>query len=150
MVICLERGADLHMAHLMPLPLTVSCFSKIQIGFTFLVPTHRGSPGQRAVKRVYVSCGYITFEQITDKEYGFLSVAQPETRNFANFQHLFRSHVYQKHGSSVSAWMTALRLVYMVLVPCPRLCTGENCGGIAWFRGDVSIMWSMSRGRAHQ
>jgi len=38
MVICLERGADLHMAQLMPLPLTVSRFSKIQIGFTFLVP----------------------------------------------------------------------------------------------------------------
>jgi len=37
-VICLERGADLHMAQLLPLPLTVSCFSKIQIGFTFLVP----------------------------------------------------------------------------------------------------------------
>ena len=37
-VICLERGADLHMAQLMPLPLTVSCFSKIHIGFTFLVP----------------------------------------------------------------------------------------------------------------
>jgi len=37
-VICLERGADLHMAQLMPLPLTLSCFSKIQIGFTFLVP----------------------------------------------------------------------------------------------------------------
>jgi len=54
MVICLERGADLHMAQLMPLPLTVSCFSKIQIGFTFLVPAHSGSPGQRAVKQVRV------------------------------------------------------------------------------------------------
>ena len=54
LVICLERDADLHMAHLMPLPLTVSCFSKIQIGFTFLVPAHPGSPGQRAVKRVCV------------------------------------------------------------------------------------------------
>jgi len=53
-VICLERGADLHMAQLMPLPLTISCFSKIQIGFTFLVLTHLGSPGQRAVKRVCV------------------------------------------------------------------------------------------------
>ena len=52
MVICLEQGADLHMAQLMPLPLTVSCFCKIQIGFTFLVPAHLGSPGQRAVKRV--------------------------------------------------------------------------------------------------
>jgi len=45
LVICLEQGADLHMAQLMPLPLTVSCFSKIQIGFTFLVPAHPGSPG---------------------------------------------------------------------------------------------------------
>ena len=44
MVICLERGADLHMAQLMQLPLTVSCFSKIHIGFTFLVPAHPGSP----------------------------------------------------------------------------------------------------------
>jgi len=44
MVVCLEQGADLHMAQLMPLPLTVSCFSKIQISFTFLVPAHPGSP----------------------------------------------------------------------------------------------------------
>ena len=50
MVICLERGADLHMAQLTPLPLTVSCFSKIQIGFTFLVLAHPGSPGQMAIK----------------------------------------------------------------------------------------------------
>jgi len=49
-VICLERGADLHMAQLMPLPLTVSCSSKIQIGFTFLVPAYLGCPGKEAVK----------------------------------------------------------------------------------------------------
>jgi len=54
MVICLERGAHLHMAQLRPLPLTVSCFSKIQIGFTFLLPAYPGSPGQRAVKRLCV------------------------------------------------------------------------------------------------
>jgi len=75
-VICLERGADLHIiiiiiikgiyivqvhkghkcakAQLMPLQLTVSCFSKIQIGFTFLVPAHPGSPGRRTVKRACV------------------------------------------------------------------------------------------------
>ena len=41
MVVCLERGADLHTAQLMSLPLTVSCFSKIQIGFTFLVQWYR-------------------------------------------------------------------------------------------------------------
>ena len=54
MVICLEPGADLHMAQLMPLPLTVSCFSKIQTGFTFLVLAHPGSPGKTAVKCVCV------------------------------------------------------------------------------------------------
>ena len=57
-VICLELGVDLQVAQLMPLPLTVSCFSKIQIGFTFLVPAHLGSPGQRAVKRVQCSSIY--------------------------------------------------------------------------------------------
>ena len=63
MVICLEQGADLHMAQLMPLPLTVSCFSKIQIGFTFLVPAHLGSPSKRVVKRACV-CVCDSFEFI--------------------------------------------------------------------------------------
>ena len=54
MVICLVRGADLHMAQWIPLPLTVPCFSKIQIDFTFLGPAHPGSPGQRAIKRLCV------------------------------------------------------------------------------------------------
>jgi len=54
-VIYLELGADLHMAQLITLPLTVSCFSEIQIGFAFLVPAHPGSPGQRAVKWVCVT-----------------------------------------------------------------------------------------------
>jgi len=59
MVICLERGADLHMAQRIPLPLTVSCFSKIQIGLAFLVPADLGSPGKMAVKRVCVCvCGW--------------------------------------------------------------------------------------------
>ena len=46
----MSGAGDFNMAQLMPLPLTVSCLSKIQIGFTFLVPAHPGSPGQRAVK----------------------------------------------------------------------------------------------------
>ena len=58
MAVCLERSADLHMAQLMPLQLTVSCFSKIQIGSIFLVPAHPRSTGQRAVKRVCV-CVYV-------------------------------------------------------------------------------------------
>ena len=64
MVICLERGSDLHTAQLMPLPLTVSCFNEIQIGFTFLVTAHPCSPGQKAVKRVrvciYYFCSFLT------------------------------------------------------------------------------------------
>jgi len=69
-VTCLERGADLHMAQLMSLPLTVSCFSKIQIGFAFLVPAHLGSPRQRAVKRVcvwYVLCFILVYNFIRNK-----------------------------------------------------------------------------------
>jgi len=58
-VVCLERDADLHVAQLMPLPLTVSCSSKIHIGFTFLVLADPGSPRQRAVKQVCV-CVYIS------------------------------------------------------------------------------------------
>jgi len=65
MVICLERGADLHIAQLMPLPLTVSCSSKIQIGFTFLVQAYLGSPGKRVVKRVCV-CVCVCVFQISE------------------------------------------------------------------------------------
>jgi len=65
--LCLERDADLYIAQRMPLPLTVSCFSKIQIGFTFLVLAHPGSPGQSAVKWACVCytgsmvCLYVCF-----------------------------------------------------------------------------------------
>ena len=55
-----DWAAALHIAQLMPLPLTVSCFSKIQIGSTFLVPAHLGSRGERAVKWV---CVYIVVQQ---------------------------------------------------------------------------------------
>ena len=62
MVICLEQGAYLHMAQLMPLPLTVSRFSKIQIGFTFLVPAHPGSPGKGPLN----GCVCVCVSQHTD------------------------------------------------------------------------------------
>jgi len=59
MVLCLQQGADLRMAQLMPLPLTVSCFSKIQIGFTFLASAHLGSPGNRAVELVCAALPFL-------------------------------------------------------------------------------------------
>jgi len=58
-VVCLDRGADLHMAQLMPLPLNAPCFSDIQISFTFLASAHPDSPGKGPLNvRVCVfSCG---------------------------------------------------------------------------------------------
>ena len=78
MVICLERGADLHMAQLMPLPLTVSCFSKIQICFTFLVPAYPGSHGKRAVKRVCVCV--------------ILCTLQPDYEKIARYCNIWRNY----------------------------------------------------------
>ena len=87
MVICLERGADLHMDQRIPLPLTVSCFSKIQIGFTFLVPAHPGSPGQRAVKRVCVCvCVCVIYYNI---RHTFVPYSETLTQN-APIQHADR------------------------------------------------------------
>ena len=75
MVICLEQGADLHMAQLMPLPLTVSCFSKIRIGFTFLVPAHPGGPGKRAVKWVCVCvCVCVCVFDVTVNSFHIITV----------------------------------------------------------------------------
>ena len=65
MVICLGRGADLHMVQLMPLPVTVSCFSKIQIGFTFLVAAHLGSPRKGPLKGVCVCVCIINIITVT-------------------------------------------------------------------------------------
>jgi len=54
----------------MPLPLTVSCFSKIVIAFTFLVPAYPGSPGQRAVKRVCM-CFFLRYLFARDRSFTF-------------------------------------------------------------------------------
>ena len=54
----------MRMAQLMPLQLTVSCFSKIRAGFTFLVPAHLGSPGKKTVKCVCV-CGQVADSEVS-------------------------------------------------------------------------------------
>ena len=61
MVICLELGADLHMAHLMPLSFTVSCFSNIQICVIFLVPAYPGSPGKGPLNGCVCVCVCVCF-----------------------------------------------------------------------------------------
>jgi len=99
-VICLEQGADLHIVQLMPLPLTVSCSSKIQMGSTFLVPAHLGGPGKRAVKWVCVCmCTVIVFvhailmhpAQVLGSNALYLS-----TRSFMNFT-IMSVHKYCKY-----------------------------------------------------
>jgi len=75
-VIYLEQGADL-----MPLPLTVSCFSKIQIGFTFLVPAHPDSPRQGAVKRVSLGCYKQMFRNSRQSEYCKLTTGRSHLRS---------------------------------------------------------------------
>ena len=61
MVICLERGADLHRVQLMPLPLTVSCFSKSRLVLPFWYWLTPGSSGKRAVKRACVCVSVCVF-----------------------------------------------------------------------------------------
>ena len=66
MVICLEQDADLHMVQLMPLPLTVSCFSKMQIGFTFLVPAHLVVPDKGPLNGCVCVCVYTSHTKGTE------------------------------------------------------------------------------------
>jgi len=101
MVICLERGADLHMTQLMPLPLTVYCFCKIQIGFTFLVPAHQGSPRQRAVKWLCV-VEYVQFKHLK-----CLNVLISDTTCF-----------YRCFSSQGWCWTGRLWYWQFVVVPC--------------------------------
>jgi len=43
--LCLGQGADLHMAQLMPLPLTISCSSKSRLILpSWFYPSGAGSP----------------------------------------------------------------------------------------------------------
>jgi len=96
MVIYLERGADLHMAQRIPLPLTVSCFSKIQIGFTFLVPAHPGSPGQRPLNSVCV-CVW--------------SQAEPVLTCTVHVEHVLQAQWWHGQVSADSDWCFLLLLL---------------------------------------
>ena len=79
MVVCMEQGADLRMAQLMPLALTVFCFSKIHIGSTFLVLAHPCGPGKKAIKHV---CVYV----------GNTVLSASHTHTYTRLTALFRDH----------------------------------------------------------
>ena len=72
MAICLERGTDLHMAQLMQLPLTVSCFSKIQIGFTFLYRLTRVVPEKGPLNGCVCECVFDTIDWMTERAHHYM------------------------------------------------------------------------------
>ena len=84
MVICLERGLDLHTAQLMPLPLTVSCFSKTQTGFTFLILAHPGSPGKRPLNGRVFQWEVPLFLEVPEFPYNTVYDTYMETRPTAS------------------------------------------------------------------
>ena len=119
MVICLEQGADLHMAQLMPLPLTVSCFSKIQIGFTFLVPAHLGSPGQRAIKRVCVCSlclGWLMAIRHSYKPTTSYTLHTTPTRAILVRPSLFHDGAWLPYSHSSEACCELLYFIYLYLI----------------------------------
>ena len=109
MVICLERGADLHMAQLMPLPLTVSCFSKIQIGFTYLVPAHPGCPEQRAVKRLCMCVLHHSAYVIVDGKVIEMGRAQA-VRMFENYSYTVTAKETSRSKGWVSKWTRSWKM----------------------------------------
>jgi len=116
MIICLGRDADLHMAQLMPLPLTVC---KILTGFTFPVPTHPGSPGQRAVKRSCLCVCPVVIENssarcIHSAYFRADAYESPIGRHWPN-------RVVVVSGAGLPRWLLLLLVVVvLVMVLAPR------------------------------
>jgi len=128
MVLCLELGADLHMAQLMPLLLTVSCFSKIQIGFAFLVPAHPGSPGKTAVKRVCVClcvCVCLRYQSWSPMcRIALTRFMLSHCLTWRNLtQQLTTSLIVVKNRLSVAAWISGVFLVSVCTAAAPCLLT---------------------------
>ena len=90
------------MAHLIPLPLTVCCFSKIQIGFTYLVLAHLGSPIQRSVKRVCVYCIEIAINAKPDDVVLFYTITL--SVRFFTFDGQTLAFTFDIYTDDVMAW----------------------------------------------
>ena len=145
MVICLEWDADLHMAQLMPLPLTVSCFSKIQIGFTFLVPAHPGSPGKRAVVCVCVCvCVFFSYVYVDWKFAGHVCSRNSKAlilmsicvSHFCNINAVVRVPVYvprKLRGGSVKS-----ECMQLTFKPC---CPRVDRHGTQFTKYLMTVLW---------
>jgi len=134
-VICLEWGADLHTAQLMPLPLTVSCFSKTQICCTFLVPAHPGSPGKGPLNGCVfhttntTACLYCHFWWIKNDVYIMLTGAEcPRGRYGDNCAYECRCSGQPCNAETGECICGAGR-------------TGDDCSQRLYLRIDWSIDW---------
>ena len=137
MVICLERGADLHMAQLMPMPLTVSCFSKIQIGFTFMVLAHPGSPGKRAVKWVCV-CVCDAVDQWCLRM--ILDICWHdwcEIKENCECQHLVNGEESSMNCADVTRMRSVMSLMPLSTRPGPRVSAMDTTRALTAFRISV-------------
>ena len=104
----------------MPLPLTVSFFSKIQIGFTFLVPAHPGSPGQRDVKRV---CVLVIFCQVTFK----LTFAHHRAAGVENSEKLSLEFAAETDWLLRTNWVNSSQLLLTYAALPRRATTNASC-----------------------
>ena len=149
MVIYLEQGADLHMAQRMPLPLTVSCFSKIQIGFTFLVPAHPGSPRKRAIKWVCVCvCVYVMIIVTLSQKCcrGTLRSQQQKLSQLSLNRNVFSCH--RKARNDYVAWtLFSIRKCATLLFLC--LCSSNVLGCRHLVSGCPSVSHTCTPGHGH-
>jgi len=129
MVICVEQGVDLHMAQLMPLPLTVSCFSKVQIGFTFLVPAPPGSPRQHTHTHTHLVNGplYGT-TQVSRYQKGKTNLDFTEARD-SEWQWHPLGHM-QVCTSLQSDNHTSIPLLSYLQAGCPSYCPTNSVGAL--------------------
>ena len=148
MVTCLQRDADLHMAQLMPLPLTVFCFNKIQIGFTILVLAHLGSPGQWAVKQV-CKCVVLLSQSIWSKHWrntctctakwpSVKYLARRDTIGFYSMQTV--TAVTLRSNSFLRSNNFAKTLLHYLMLSLSSAFTSRMSSAIQWQRHQLSAI----------
>jgi len=94
------------MAQLMPLPLTVSCCSKIQIGFTFLVPAYPGCPGKEAIKWLLYGCCYLPIKHQTAQKVLPPTIAKSLNRKMADCPELLLAYSCLTSRSKAASLVT--------------------------------------------
>jgi len=121
----------------MPLPLSVCCLSKILISFTFLVPAHPDSPGEKAVKQVYVrvyGTGY-SASILWHLWFGFRNYILPIKPHFTN-SHWFFSRSsggeWVKADPVVGFWRGYLSGARCRFAYAPADATATHCLLLLW------------------